>query len=315
MIEIDHEFGLNVLWHAAQRRVAGQFKETALATFFYSDATFCLQASQRRVWHLGRNENIHFGDRQVLGVLVNRGNTGRMSGTGTGYNALPEFRPWLSGELPGISRIGSASGLGTHFNWTTVSRLLSDPQKRVVRSGDELLDVLAECLKRAESELQGELPAASTLWNEVNKGKWRPKTEEDLSDYLARFLKKDLSDRGIVANREVQIQRRLSKDGQPGERTDIYVDCVPPSGSAVGSRISAIIEVKGCWNRPVRSATEDQLVARYLLEHKSSHGIYVVGWYKCCYGTPPMTVGGASRMGSIEITCGHPRAASPWTIR
>ena len=37
--------------------------------------------------------------------------------------------------------------------------------------------------------------------------------------------------------------------------------------------------MKGCWNRNAATDLKDQLIDRYLGEHKTSHGLYVVGWF------------------------------------
>ena len=51
-----------------------------------------------------------------------------------------------------------------------------------------------------------------------------PKDENSLSDYVARYLKNNLKNRGIILNREVEI--RPLQGGSKGERTDIHVDAV-----------------------------------------------------------------------------------------
>ncbi len=45
--------------------------------------------------------------------------------------------------------------------------------------------------------------------------------------------------------------------------------------------LSAIIEVKGCWNREITHAMKTQLVGRYLNDNKCQYGLYVVGWFNC----------------------------------
>jgi hypothetical protein len=117
---------------------------------------------------------------------------------------------------------------------------------------------------------------AQYLWNETQQG-WRPKDEESLSDLLKLHLERDIRNRGIVANREVQLRRRLATE--PGEKTDILVDAVPLGGTDDG--LGVVIEVKGCWNPALLTAMETQLVGRYLDEFTGRAGLYVVGWYDC----------------------------------
>jgi hypothetical protein len=160
--------------------------------------------------------------------------------------------------------------------WT----LAKDREARLVDGGNQLLDVVAESLRRFERKLQGETPASFMLWDKQSDGRYRPKEEERLSDALKLHLQADLVERGIVANREVVI--RPGSGGKPGERTDIQVDAtVHGSRPGVFDCVTVIIEVKGCWNRQVLMAMKDQLRDRYLTEGACRHGLYVVGWFLC----------------------------------
>ena len=160
--------------------------------------------------------------------------------------------------------------------------MLEDSSRRCVGSGEELLAVIAESLARFEEDLHGETPAVSNLWDESPEGRCRPKSEEHLSDNIVRHLRAELTTRGIVVNREVQIRRRQSLAGQAGQRTDIHVDAVSTSSSPDElDCLKVIIEVKGCWHREVRTAMRTQLVDRYLHENRCRHGMYVAGWFGC----------------------------------
>jgi hypothetical protein len=155
-----------------------------------------------------------------------------------------------------------------------------DRDLRLVESGEQLLDVVITSLRRLEQELQGENPAAPDLWNKVKEGVFRPKDENELSDYIVRHLRRDIQRRGIVANREVEI-RRGEGDAQ-GERTDIRIDAIAPGRRPEDfARITVTVETKGCWNRRVRTDMEHQLRDRYLAENACHHGLYLVGWFIC----------------------------------
>jgi hypothetical protein len=155
--------------------------------------------------------------------------------------------------------------------------LSQNSQRRYVVNGGQLLDAICESLARLEGKLQGDIAAAIDIWD--NRGDSRsprycPREETDVSGYVARHLADDLRDQGIVVNREVQI--RL------GEFTDIHVDAVAPgTGTEPAQVISAIIEVKGCWNRELDTAMECQLVGRYLTAHQCPNGVYLVAWFNC----------------------------------
>ena len=107
-----------------------------------------------------------------------------------------------------------------------------------------------------------------------------PKDENSLSDYVARYLKNNLKNRGIILNREVEI--RPLQGGSKGERTDIQVDAIiNKTNEEVLKQITVIIEVKGCWNEKLNTSMKEQLVNRYLKDNTCQHGIYLVGWFDC----------------------------------
>jgi hypothetical protein len=166
---------------------------------------------------------------------------------------------------------------------TDILKLAGDPQGRLIRSGDELLDVLIESLKRLEVKLQGETPAAPYLWNVWKKDKkemYRPKDENAFSDYVTLHLREDLWGRGVIVNREVEIRR--GEGSGKGERTDIRVNAVVRGSNGKNhDSVSVIIEVKGCWNPERNSAMKTQLVNRYLKDTPCHHGLYLVGWFNC----------------------------------
>ena len=109
---------------------------------------------------------------------------------------------------------------------------------------------------------------------------FRPIDENAFSDYVKRYLDRDLKSRGIIVNREVELRRNYG--GKPGERTDIHIDAVlkRPNGETYDS-ITAIIEVKGCWHSELETAMESQLVGRYLANNTCRYGLYLIGWFSC----------------------------------
>lgn len=172
-------------------------------------------------------------------------------------------------------------------------KIVSDNQLRLVQSGEQLLEVVIESLKRLQAKFHDELPAWQDVWDQVivekvradfegksqkkrkhQPKKYRPKDENEFSNRVARHLREDLGDRGIIINREVVIRKR--------ERTDIYVDAViHNSRKEVYDAISIIIEVKGCWNDELNIAMEEQLVGRYLKDNHCHYGLYLIGWFNC----------------------------------
>jgi hypothetical protein len=158
--------------------------------------------------------------------------------------------------------------------------MATDKAKRFVESGEQLLDAVLESLTHLQTELHDELAAVGDLWNSNNKD-WWPKQEEDVSDYIARFLRKDLVERGIIVNREVQI-RRGRRGEMAGQNTDIHVDSTPSDDAQAAhyGSIRLVIEVKGSWNDGLMTDMKDQLRDRYLKNNRCRIGLYVVAYFK-----------------------------------
>jgi hypothetical protein len=190
---------------------------------------------------------------------------------------LPQY-PWLKWHLR------EALTLARQNTWKPpmpgeLMKLFANKSARLVQSGSQLLDVIIESLQRLQIKLHDFLPATADLWNN-SEGIFRPKSENELSDYVARHLKDDLSSRGIVANREVEIRRKQG-DGAPGQRTDIYVNATTDGSTSRFDIITAVIETKGCWNPDLSHAMKTQLVDRYLAESQCAYGLYLIGWFNC----------------------------------
>jgi hypothetical protein len=156
----------------------------------------------------------------------------------------------------------------------------ADRTKRFVESGDQLLGVVLESLSRLQRELHGDLASVGDLWNSM-RADWWPKEEEDLSDYIARFLRRDLVERRVIINREVQI-RRGRRGEMAGQSTDIHVDAAlgDDSKSDHYGPISLIIEVKGSWNDGLMIDMERQLRDRYIKNNDCRIGVYIVAYFR-----------------------------------
>jgi hypothetical protein len=159
--------------------------------------------------------------------------------------------------------------------------VVADAQRRVIRNADQLLDLVRESLARLQDEL-ADGGVAADLWSEwpVDRQKrYRPKPEVSFSDYVKRFLDRDLHHYTIAANREVE--------NRPGNETDLLVTYVDRDdrGRDV-RRLSVVIEAKGCWHPEVLTAIEEQLADRYLVDYEADRGLYLVGWYRCDHWDP-----------------------------
>lgn len=286
-IQQDTEFGREVIEAVAHRagrqrvRVGQVLTEDQLAELYIWLVRQCPYAEDPQYdeghW-VGPRESIGNWRDAILRHLQQRGTPQTCEAIRRIIRELPELH-WLKWTLL------EAQDLARRRTWVPpqaadILKIATNQDARLVQSGDQLLDVLIESLKRLEARLQGETPAVIDLWNEIGKNVYRPKDENRLSDYVKRHLDEDLTQRGVIVNREVEIRR--GEGSGRGERTDIHVDAVvwAPHGEVYDS-ITAIIEVKGCWHPELNHAMQTQLAERYLKDNRCQHGLYLVGWFNC----------------------------------
>jgi hypothetical protein len=203
---------------------------------------------------------------RLMEVLVERGTPGSVQ-------SLRDF----AGQNPGESwRQGVlARALRSHRESTwqpidldVLSQLSRDSFKRLVRTNQELREIVLEALGTIQERLIGETPESHLLWD---TRVMRPKSEDEASDYLLHRLRDLLGQ--VVVNREVQV-RRNSRSGIP-ERTDLLIE----APTAVGEpSLKVVIETKGAWSNELESAIADQLVGRYMRDFQPAEGIYLVLW-------------------------------------
>ena len=180
-----------------------------------------------------------------------------------------------------------------------VLRIVQDKSARLARTGTELLEVVTEALQSMKGELRGHPPAVYDLWNSPPLSRLlkiaaeeasaeavedltrksdskRPcyvfKEETDFSDYVARYLGRQL--RRTVIGREVEVE--------PGNKPDLRVSAFA-SGSSPDEEgaVHIIVEVKGSWNNSLYTAMEEQLAGRYLATSDCRRGIFLVAWPHC----------------------------------
>jgi hypothetical protein len=157
---------------------------------------------------------------------------------------------------------------------SAIVRMGADAARRWVRSDAELREVLLESLGRAQDELQAVTPAAIDLWDTVAE---RPKSENEISDWLQRWLRQDLRGRGVLVDREVQITP--GPRGKMGQSGDLVVSALAGQRTPGADVVTVTVEVKGCWNRDLDTAMQTQLVERYLATVGRREGIYLVAWF------------------------------------
>jgi len=215
---------------------------------------------------VGEREMVERWRDSLLRQLENRGTEAACRVLGRIERTFPEL-DWMKGVRARAERNARRQ------SWVPPSpaaliALVAQPELRLVESGEQLLRVVLESLGRAQDELQGETPAVRDLWNDVGlRGKVRyytPKNENELSDWLARFMRRDLGGRRIVVNREVEISRPAGAGR--GESTDIHITATSDDPDRL-TAIRVIVEVKGCWHRELHNGTGNR------------YGVYVAGWF------------------------------------
>jgi hypothetical protein len=150
--------------------------------------------------------------------------------------------------------------------------LAQQEQTALVNTEADLQAVVGSAFGDIQMLLTGANPQAHLLWDTHSS---RPKSEDEISDYLRNQLA-DLTSRSrLVVNREVQV-RRNSPSGIP-ERADIQVDAATGKPGPYAT-LSLPIEVKCAWNSELLTAMRSQLVSRYMADLHTTHGCYVVLW-------------------------------------
>jgi hypothetical protein len=133
-------------------------------------------------------------------------------------------------EYPGLHyQLEEAESLARAATWQPVSArqflmLARDSGKRFVTNGKQLIETVLESLDRLNLKLHAELNPVKYLWVPSNAG-YKPRDEEDLSDYIAAHLDDDLRQHSVIVNREVQIRRGPRGSSQS---TDVHVDTMVP---------------------------------------------------------------------------------------
>ena len=206
---------------------------------------------------------------ELLGSLTLRGTWEAVAQLRRLAQVLPEI-VWLP------RRVAEAEEEARRKTWQPPSlenlqALVRSGEARIIETSEQLHDVLIESLTRLQSELTAESPSAIDLWNfNSRRTQGTPKNEELISDFIKRFLDRDLQRSGIIVNREVV--------NRVGNENDIYVQCLDPK---TGSSATVVCEVKGCWNKSLYTDMESQLRDRYLMQQGHSHGIYLAAFFDC----------------------------------
>ena len=227
---------------------------------------------------VGPRENIGHWRDSILRYLENVGTYEAVEAIARIQEEIPDL-DWLKWSLS-KARVSARQKTWSPPEPQELLSLASSTHARFVQSGEQLLEVIIESLRRLEDTLQGTTPAARDIWDKVPNDKFHPVDENAYSDYVKRHLERELKYGGIIVNREVEIRR--GEGSGTGERTDIHVGAiVTDEQGRARDVLTAIIEAKGCWNKDLKIAMKTQLSNRYLCDNQTNHGLYLIGWFNC----------------------------------
>jgi hypothetical protein len=210
----------------------------------------------------------------LLVRLVSYGTPKAITILGELEKLVPEVR-WKYYLLAANDKILETSWVPTRTG--IVLEVLRDSNRRYVRNAAQLLEVVDEALDRISVQLRAEAPMVDELWNYTTGRQRRfwPKDEAFLSKWLKNRLQAEIIKSNVIIAREVEIRPHVEARG---ERTDLYI-ASRVAGAASNPEAVVILEVKGCWNKDVKTAMRTQLAERYLRNNFYTHGVYLVGWY------------------------------------
>jgi hypothetical protein len=241
---------------------------------------------------MGIDDDLKETRNRVISTLVRR----RLDGDSHALASLFEIEPRLkdrfewekqqseASQLLGVlgQRLTSESSLSatTGIPVEQVVRLLDNADYRLIRSADDLLKAVVHVLRQAEegapydvSMLYGrsaENPDRGIKGKAGKKRARRRLEEHALQAYVRRRLEDMLPSRipgiqiSIYREPEVKYQRRF------------VLEVAAPTINRQLARI--VVEIKWSDNKDIKSSLENQLVRNYLIGHRLSHGIYLVGW-------------------------------------
>lgn len=287
-LRVDAEFGRRIaeaLSGPARHgnNVEGKLTEDQLADLYIWLAKQYPHAEDPKregVGFVGSRESIALWRDSLLAHLERRGTScacEAIERIGREFPAL-EWLRWTLVQARGHARAET---------WTppepsAILELAANRRRRLVQSGEHLLDVIEESLRRLEKDLHDVNPDVKFLWNDPKIGgkiRYTPKDESSVSDYVKSHLDRDLKEMAVFVAREVEF-RRLAGAGR-GESTDILVELSSPGSDSELDRIKAVIEAKCSWSNDLRTALKEQLVGKYLKDTRCQHGVYLVGWFNC----------------------------------
>lgn len=152
-----------------------------------------------------------------------------------------------------------------------VTQVLDAPDKRIVTTQTQLVQLLLDILDDIEEDLASDRALRAQVWHRQADGTWMPMEELEFATWLKAELQRRAQER-IVLLRETRINPRLGDEA--ADDPDLLAVVVASTGT-----LYAPVEVKGNWHRDVVRDLTEQLINRYLAGPAGREGIYVVGYY------------------------------------
>lgn len=152
--------------------------------------------------------------------------------------------------------------------------LALDDRRTFVRNERDLWLQTQVALAAIAGRLQTDTPIAHLLWDTHSR---RPKTEDEISDFLLHELRERMAAAGVTVNREVP-SRRGSPSGL-AKRPDLRIEALAASAPEGTAPMVLPVEVKGSWHADVLTAASDQLADDYMADLGAKYGVFIAVWF------------------------------------
>ncbi len=157
-------------------------------------------------------------------------------------------------------------------------KTLDRAQYRIIRSEDDLLNVVMEVLREVNADVGHDL---SMLYQKPQREEDQPagehqKLREHLQeDALQAYVRRRLHD--LLPRIVDEIEVQICREDQIGRRQRLDLRVIAPCHQS-RRLATVVIEVKWSTNDETRSALRQQLGDRYLRREALMHGVFLVGW-------------------------------------
>lgn len=157
-------------------------------------------------------------------------------------------------------------------------KILDRDQYRIIRSEDDLLDVVTEALRKVNGDVGHDL---SMLYQKPQRYKKKPAGERQKSrdhleeDALQAYVRRRLHD--LLPRIVDQIEVQICREDQIARRQRLDLRVIAPCRDST-RLATVVIEVKWSTRDETKTALPEQLGDRYLRSEGLTHGVFLVGW-------------------------------------